>query len=120
MLKETWNTHDTNRRWFSDDYFDLIVWYDTDRRLIGFQLCYDMQGNEHAFTWREGTGTAHHRIDSGESSPLKNMTPVLVPVGAVPYNMLARQFRERAANIDADITALVLRKLSEESDEDGV
>lgn len=26
------------RRWFYDDFFDLIVWYGTDDSIIGFQL----------------------------------------------------------------------------------
>jgi hypothetical protein len=32
---------DYDRRWLSDDYFDLIVWYTSDDTVHGFQLCYD-------------------------------------------------------------------------------
>jgi len=39
------------RRWFTDDYFDLIVWYGDQNAMIGFQLCYDKQGKERALTW---------------------------------------------------------------------
>jgi len=31
---------DYDRRWISDDYFDLIVWYDRKDMVHGFQLCY--------------------------------------------------------------------------------
>ncbi len=113
MLKELQNIPDSDRRWFSDDFFDLIVWYDAERRVSGFQLCYNLQGIEHALTWQDGKGTDHHRIDSGEASPLKNMTPVLFPDGAVPYDELVRQFTDRAAAIDAAIYSLVIQKISE-------
>jgi hypothetical protein len=30
------------RRWFTDSYFDLIVWYQgASSSIAGFQLCYD-------------------------------------------------------------------------------
>ena len=32
---------DYDRRWLSDDYFDLIVWYTSTNTVHGFQLCYD-------------------------------------------------------------------------------
>jgi hypothetical protein len=54
------------RRWFADDYFDLIVWVGNRGECIGFQLCYDKSGDEHALTWHKKTGFRHHRVDSGE------------------------------------------------------
>jgi hypothetical protein len=59
-------------------------------------------------TWSEGKGTGHQRIENGEASPLKNMTPVLLPDGAVPYAELARQFQHRAGEIDRTIYELVM------------
>ncbi len=44
------------RRWFADDYFDLIVWFDKRGQIIGFQLCYDLPRDEHALTWHEEHG----------------------------------------------------------------
>ena len=41
---------DLDRRWISDDYFDFIVWYETDVQIYGFQLCYDKSGRERALT----------------------------------------------------------------------
>jgi len=118
VLKEIQNIADKNRRWFSDDYFDLIAWNDADQRVSWFQLCYDTHGIEHALTWVKGKGMDHHRIDSGEVSPLKNMTPVLIPGGAVPYDKRVRLFTERAVNSDRDIHTLVLRQLLESRGED--
>ena len=72
MLSEIRNARQVEgegfRRWFTDDYFDLIVWYGNDRRLIGFQLCYDKQERERALTWTLEHGFQHNRIDSGELS----------------------------------------------------
>jgi len=53
---------DRFRRWFADDYFDLIVWYDERQEICGFQLCYEKSRAEHALTWRADAGYAHHRI----------------------------------------------------------
>jgi hypothetical protein len=114
MLKETPNIADKNTRWFSDDYFDLIVWYNEQGKITGFQLCYDKKWDERAFTWKENQTPIHERIDSGETSPLKNMAPILVPDGIVPYEELIRRFREHAAEIDAVIFELVVHKLAED------
>jgi len=49
MLKElnvAQKEEDIFRRWFKDDYFDLIVWYNrNDYSIRGFQLCYDIARN---------------------------------------------------------------------------
>ena len=55
------------RRWFIDPYFDLIVWYEDNGSLIGFQLCYDQQGRERLFTWWKDHGFWHGTLDDGET-----------------------------------------------------
>lgn len=32
---------DYKRSWMTDEYFDLIVWYEPGNAIHGFQLCYD-------------------------------------------------------------------------------
>jgi len=113
VLKENPYNPDPSRKWFSDEYCDLIVWYDAQQKITGFQLCYDVRNNEHALTWQEGKGFDHHRIDSGETQPQMNMTPILIPDGAVPYQKLLHQFKERASGLDPEIFELVIRTLSE-------
>ena len=56
------------RRWFTDEYFDLIAWYETPaakdarpgamKELKGFQLCYDKTGRERALTSTGSTGSS--------------------------------------------------------------
>ena len=82
------------RRWFASEALDLIVWEDADRRVTGFQLCYRVDDDEKALTWRAGRGFTHNRVDDGEGRPARHkMSPVLGPgrdvrrahrAGAVP------------------------------------
>ena len=34
-----------DRRWFRDERFDLIIWYESGV-IVGFQLCYDTDTND--------------------------------------------------------------------------
>lgn len=99
------------RRWFSDDYFDLIVWYDVQGEIAGMQLCYDKQGHERALTWTRDGGVKHERVDTGEPSPVKNMAPILVPDGVVPFCELLTQFRARSGSLEPALVNAVLARL---------
>jgi hypothetical protein len=101
------------RRWFSDAVMELIVWYSPKDEVRGFQLCYDRDGRERAFTWHVDAGMAHSAIDDGEDSPLRNDTPILVPDGAPRTDQVLEQFRERSARLDPALAGLVERKLGE-------
>ena len=101
------------RRWIFDDYFDLIVWCESDGNPMGFQLCYDKQHREHALTWIHKGGFSHAGVDGGESGPLSNCTPILVPGGPFPAETVTRQFLWRSAEIDPQIRELVLKKIDE-------
>ena len=68
------------RRWFTDEDHDLIVWYDAEGKILGFQLCYELGPNERALTWIRGKGYAHNRVDDGETGFfMHKMSPILVP-----------------------------------------
>ena len=70
------------------------VYFKEDGGIFGFQLCYDLNKNEHAFTWRKDEGFAHNLIDDGEGTPFKNMTPILVPDGVFPFEHIRKKFSE--------------------------
>ena len=117
MLSEVKNPRQVpgegRRRWFTDAYFDLIVWYEGDSSSIaGFQLCYDKEREERALTWRSGKGFDHKRIDDGEVSGRIKMTPVLVPDGTFDYRHIAERFRRESETIDPEIRKLVYKKLT--------
>jgi len=99
------------RRWFSDDYFDLIVWYGTEDVPIGFQLCYDKPARERALTWTRAHGFQHDKVDAGEVPGHSKMTPIIVADGAFDRDPVAERFRKASAGIDPQIASLVLERL---------
>ena len=102
------------RRWFQDDYFDLIVWYNTGKSVIdGFQLCYDKNRNEHAFTWHREAGFGHHKIDDSRSPFSHPATPILVNDGVFPFDEIMERFNRSSDEIDETIKNLVVEKLTE-------
>ena len=99
------------RRWFTDEYFDLIVWYDDRKALVGFQLCYDKDGRERAVTWTRKHGFQHNRIDTGEVTGHAKMTPIVVADGAFSRDPVADRFRSESAGIERGLAAFVYETL---------
>jgi hypothetical protein len=118
MLKEHDNVRqiegEPRRRWFSDDYIDLVVWSDDDGLPIGFQLCYDKYRNERALTWHQDRGWRHDRVSDGEDrfgSP--KQSPVLVADGVCDYTALMQSIGSRCSEIEAEVVQFVLQKIAE-------
>jgi hypothetical protein len=109
--------NDLDRRWMSDEYFDLIVWYESEDRIHGFQLCYDKPGRERALTWTRGRGFLHTAVDTGESKPTANHTPILVADGAFPVEQVRREFTVRSNRLPSDIRELVLARIKDYEDQ---
>lgn len=101
------------RRWFQDDFFDLFVWQSPVTVIVGFQLCYDIHSHERVLSWRETSGFSHNRIDGGEATPSKNMTPILVADGRLPIEEVLPRFVERSGSIDRIISEFIANKLRE-------
>jgi hypothetical protein len=95
------------RRWFTDAYFDLIVWYAEGGSLVGFQLCYDKQGGERAFTWRRGHPCVHEGMDDGESPGHSKMSPVLSEGSPAPSPNIPERFLRESAEVDPAIVRMV-------------
>lgn len=115
MLREfsvTQPSEVAQRRWWVDDDLDLIVWLGSDSSLLGFRLCYNKFKDERALTWTVKDGYSHHRVDSGESNPTKNRTPILVEDGPVDGQRLRRRFLDRSEEMDPAVRRLVVEKLS--------
>jgi hypothetical protein len=119
MLRELTNVRqvveEPRRRWFADDYFDLIIWVGERGGFIGFQLCYDKFGDEHALTWHKKTGFSHHRVDSGEMQRPYKATPILVSDGSLDLTGISHLFTERSRTIDAKVASFVLSKIERKS-----
>lgn len=102
------------RRWFSDDWSDLIVWYedDTAQTIIGFQLCYDKQGYERALTCRNGKITSHAAVEQGETNQA-NRSPIMVADGFFDTVMVTEKFLTISKELDEDIKNYVLSTLKQ-------
>ena len=102
------------RRWFKDDYFDLIVWYNrNDYSIRGFQLCYDIARNERSLTWTAGRGFAHSGVDDG-SRPMRHpSSPTLVEDGIFPGQSVLDRFIRSCPGIDRVISRLIISKINE-------
>ena len=101
------------RRWFESEGLDLVIWLNPDTSVTGFQLCYDLGQGEHALTWRNASGFAHTRIDSGDETPFANRAPVLEPDGPVPWKEIAQLFSQRSATLEPALRELVQHRLAE-------
>lgn len=116
MLKEYTQTRqiqgEDKRRWFTNHYFDLILWYDAEDQIAGFQLCYDIIRCHRALTWHRERGYSHNQVDDGENRPGKmKASPILVPNGVFDYPTIAEQFHHASRNIDSEIAAFVYDKI---------
>ncbi len=103
--------HGVFRRWFGDDYFDLIVWYDDAREITGFQLCYDRYFNPHAITWKKDSGAVHDSIDEGHVHNRVKMTPIMTADGYFPGDEVGRKFSEASRGVESAIRELVLEEI---------
>jgi hypothetical protein len=96
------------RRWFTGESFDFIVWYSTDGVMVGFQICYREHSQERALTWLREAGFSHMRVDDGEGRSGKyKMTPTLVPDGTFDKETVLRLLSEASGAIDPSIVKSV-------------
>lgn len=118
MLREILPTKQVNgeprRRWFYSKNCDLILWLDQGDCPVGFQLCYDKEMTEHAFTWKEPDQFIHTGMDAGEVEPLLHKSsPLLAADGSFDGARLVEVFRLEAAELPREYFELVLGKIQE-------
>lgn len=116
MLQEERNIRqapgDLARRWWADDYFDLIVWFETSGSVWGFQLCYDRHYSPRALTWTRAKGYSHAAIDNGEGEGgMHKESPILVPDGLFDFKSTGDRLAAAAGDLPPEIKALVLEKV---------
>lgn len=105
------------RAWFQDEFFDLFVWTEASGAVTAFQLCYDRQGDERVLAWSEANGFLHRRIDSGEESPVKNMSPILVMDGHFAAGGVGGEFAARSTDLDPRVREFLLGKIRQAGSE---
>ena len=84
MLRELKNIRqidgERRRRWFADDEMDLILWFSPEKRLDGFEICYDKLGGTRTITWkniRTGDGTMKSILMSENALERKRIQDML-------------------------------------------
>jgi len=106
--------NDPPRRWFSDEFFELIVWFAPDRSIHGFQLCYDIGNKPRALTWFKDLGYTHDGIDDGEpAGGASKASPILVPDGLFDSPGIAAKFVAAGGELPSDIRELTATKIRE-------
>ncbi|MDD5209081.1 MAG: hypothetical protein PHV36_06825 [Elusimicrobiales bacterium] len=117
MLKEAKNVSQSagepRRRWFDDEYFDLIVWFEKDDSIFGFQLCYDREYKPRALTWTKKDGYKHTGIDDGEGGGILKESPVLVVDGLFDSGAIGKKLEAAAKELPPQISLFVLKKVSD-------
>jgi hypothetical protein len=116
MLREEKNirqiTGEPPRRWFADEFFDLIVWLDPDGSLWGFQLCYDRGYAPRALTWTKAKGYTHEGIDDGEvGGGAHKGSPILVQDGVFDAEPIGDRLSAASRDLPPGISAFVLEKV---------
>lgn len=118
MLREARNVRqiagEPRRRWFTDDYFDLIIWLEPDGSVWGFQLCYDRERLPRALTWTRKYGYKHAGIDTGEHVwGTSQCSPVLVEDGLFDAAAIGKKLGAAAGELPPELSGFVIKKISE-------
>lgn len=106
------HSHTPNRLWYSNDYFDLIIWVDSHNAVEAFQLCYDIERFERVLSWSKQYGYSHSQIDGGEQNPFKNQAPLFVADGIFEGETILARFEEASIHLPDTIRDFVIKKIS--------
>ena len=101
------------RRWYQDEFFDLYTWQAANGELVGFQLCYDVNGRERALSWQRQRGFSHNGIDSSIGSSMHPATPILAAGGRFPHRWVRTHFNQHAVTLDARTRRFIQDKMRE-------
>ena len=106
--------YDGDRRikWFTDEYFDLVIWLGDDDTIVAFQLVYDRERHPHALTWDKDNGYLHEKVDDGDRGGRMKMTPILLPDGIFRSDDVAEEFLKRSREIDPAVADFVYGKIA--------
>ena len=101
------------RRWFYSPDMDLVLWYEADDSISGFELYYDKNVSEHVFIWQAEGGFTHLAVDDGEQKPVIEYkeAPILIPDGHVDADRIKVLFEASCDGLPDELVTLVRRKL---------
>jgi hypothetical protein len=100
-----------SRRWFTNELFDLFVFFNTSNMLVQFQLCYSKDNNEHVISWSEKFGYTHNRVDTGRIMPGRAGTPLFVSNGSCDIDTIKKSFIDSSLHLDNLLFDQIFKKL---------
>jgi hypothetical protein len=107
VLREFIGNQPEDRRWFEDDYFDLILWTDSSRNIRSFQLSYAKPDSERPLTWDHTRGYAHFRVERGEAHGYRKPPNTLWPTDGYARAVVLSEFQERSFDLPASVRDFV-------------
>ena len=118
MLRELENIKqvvgDPRRRWFTDDYFDIIVFYDQDDKPLGFHLCYCKNENERILVWKKNAGYQHGSVDAGKIFfGRRKGSPLMVSDGLFEKPTVTEYFHTAKSGIDSVVADFIENRIAE-------
>jgi len=101
------------RRWFQNEFFDLMVWYSENKEISGFQLSYNKGSvNEKCLMWTKKEGFRHYSVDDPVFMGRKK-APLLVSDGIMPVKEILLKFKESSINMEEFLQKFILEKIQE-------
>ncbi len=105
--------NDYFRRYFADEDLNLLVWYQADMTIWGFQFTYGKADKTRVLTWLTDRGFSHAKLRDGEESPLANRSPMLTPSNDFDRALALASFDSSAATLPPREKEFVRKKLAE-------
>ena len=101
------------RRWFLNQYFELIVWYDRQGGdVTGFQLCLDRNRFERAFTWTKEYASTHFVSDAYVEKGVSHLaTGILKGAGRTVTQEEKEKLVAEQGELDDELLAFVVDKI---------
>lgn len=100
------------RRWFTTEHMDLIVWTRDEAGIEAFQLCYDKPLAEQSLSWQLGQGFTHQAVDAGDADGLGHKGSPLLTAGKAPDPArLLRELGSAGAGLPEAIRGFVETRL---------
>lgn len=97
------------RRLFSDNYFDLYIWYkENTNTFTGFQLVFLVDKKQMALTAEVGKVPNIRKVESGDGE-FYSPTDLLDGIGYFPKTALHNEFRERSIHLEKYIRKNILK-----------
>lgn len=100
------------RRWFTTEHMDLIVWIRSGSGIEAFQLCYDKPLAEQSLSWGLEQGFTHQAVDAGDADGLGHKgSPLLTPGHAPDPARLLRELGSAGPGLPESILDFVETRL---------